>query len=206
MNRRLLLVLAIVVSGGAVACRGASGSAPQLGTAQSVRGNAVALTRNGAAVVLPYVPAGTSFDVRLDQAIDSRLSSPGDAISATTTQPIRSFNGDVLVPAGAKLEGRIGRISRVNGAQMTLDFDTLALPTGKVPLGVLVLAAEQTAYQTVPSGVTSMQKSEGQPEGGGPSAAPPGPSVIPQVSMSRGAMLKLELTTPVVDAHGLRSP
>jgi hypothetical protein len=203
MNCRLSFVLASaasVVSAVAVACGGASGSAPEPATAQSVQGHAVALTKSGAAVPLPYVPAGTSFDVRLDQAIDTRLSSPGDAISATTTQPIRSFNGDVLVPAGARLEGRISRISRVNGAQMTLDFDTLALPSGKVPVGVLVLAAEQTPYQTVPSGVTSMQK----PEGGEPAEALPGPSVTPQVSISRGAMIKLELTTPIVDAHGLK--
>jgi hypothetical protein len=200
MNSRLFLVLAGIVSGGAIACGGASGGAPQAATAQSAQGNAVALTKNGAAVVLPYVPAGTSFDVRLDHAVDTRLSSPGDAISATTTQPIRSFNGDVLVPAGAKLEGRIGRITRVNGAQLTLDFDTLALPGGKVPVGVLVLGAEQTPYQTVPSGVTSMQK----PEGGGPATAELGLSVIPQVSISRGATLKLELTTPIVDAHGLK--
>jgi hypothetical protein len=203
MNCRLLLVLASVVCGSSVACAcgGASGNAPQPGTAQSVQGNAIALTRNGAAVVLPYVPAGTSFDVQLDHAIDTRLSSPGDAISATTTQPIRSSGGDVLVPAGAKLEGRIARISRVNGVQMTLDFDTLALQSGRVPVGVLVLAAEQTPYQTVvPSGVTSMQK----PEGGAPAGAPAGPSVTPQFSIARGATLKLELTTPLVDAHGLK--
>jgi hypothetical protein len=202
MNCRTFLVLASVLSGLAVSCGGASGSAPQPATAQAVRGNAVALTKNGAGIVLPYAPSGTSFDVRLENAVDTRLSSPGDAISATTTQPIRSFNGDVLVPAGARLEGRVGRISRENGgAQLVLDFDTLALPSGRVPVGVLVLAAEQTPYQTVPSGVTSMQK---QTEGGGPAEAPSGVTVIPQVSMSRGAMLKVELTTPIIDAHGLK--
>jgi hypothetical protein len=46
-----------------------------------------------------------------------------------------------------------------------------------------------------------MQK---QPEGGGPAEAPSGVTVIPQVSMSRGAMLKVELTTPIIDAHGLK--
>jgi hypothetical protein len=203
MNCRLFLILASVVPGVAVACGGGSSSAPQPWTAQSIHGNAIALTRNGAGVVLPYAPPGTSFDVRLDQAIDTRLSSPGDAISATTAQPIRAFNGDTLVPAGARLEGRIGRISRVNGPQLTLEFDTLALPSGKVPVGVIVLTAEQAPYQTVPSGVTSMQKPEERPQRGAPVAVPPG-SVIPQVSISRGALLHVELTTPIIDAHGLK--
>jgi hypothetical protein len=62
---------------------------------------------------------------------------------------------------------------------------------------VRVLAAEQSQYWSTPapSGVTSMQGPQGQ--------APQGPQQA-QLSISRGALLRCALTTPVIDAHALK--
>jgi hypothetical protein len=52
------------------------------------------------------VPAGTTLSVRLIDSLDSGRNKPGDTFRATLNSPIR-MNGDVLVPAGADVEGRV---------------------------------------------------------------------------------------------------
>jgi hypothetical protein len=194
MMSRLFPAVAGAAALFAVGCGGASGNAPQ---PKSVEGNAIAITQHGVRA-LPYAPAGTTFDARLDQALDTRLSSPGERVTATLSQPIRASNGNVLVPAGAQLRGKVAEISHANGPQLTLDFDSVALAGGEeVPVRVRVLAAEQSHYKSLPapSGVTSMQ---------GPQAQQPGESQgTPQLSMSKGAALNLALISPIIDAKSL---
>ena len=52
------------------------------------------------------VPEGTTLTVRLVDTIDSSKNKPGDTFRATLNAPIR-VDGDVAVPAGADVEGRI---------------------------------------------------------------------------------------------------
>jgi hypothetical protein len=205
MKSRLFLVIASAAPLLALGCGGASGNAPQPNVA-SARGNAVAIMQNEARA-LPYAPAGTTFDAQLDQTLDTRLSSPGDRVTATLTQPIRTSTGEVIVPAGTQLHGRIAAITQLNGPQLVLDFDSLALADGKeVPVGVHVLAAEQSHYRSLPgpSGVTSMQEPEGQQQGANPAAPEEGQLGTPQLSMTKGAVLHLSLTSPIIDAHTLK--
>jgi len=205
MKSRLFLVVAGAAPLLALGCGGPSGNAPQSNLA-SARGNAVAIMQNEART-LPYAPAGTTFDAQLEQTLDTRLSSPGDRVTATLTQPIRTSSGEVIVPAGTQLHGHVAAISQVNGPQLVLDFDSLALADGKeVPVGVHVLAAEQSQYRSLPgpSGVTSMQGPPGQPQSANPAAPEEEQPGTPQLSMSRGAVLHLALTSPIIDAHALK--
>jgi hypothetical protein len=52
------------------------------------------------------VPAGTTFTVRLAEAIGSKLSSPGDTFKATLADDI-TVNGNTVIPAGATARGTV---------------------------------------------------------------------------------------------------
>jgi len=52
------------------------------------------------------VPAGTTFTVRLADAIGSKLSSPGDTFKATLADDI-TVNGNTVIPAGATARGTV---------------------------------------------------------------------------------------------------
>ena len=52
------------------------------------------------------IPAGTAVSVRLIDSIDSSRNKVGDSFRATLNAPIR-VDGDVVVPTGAEVEGRL---------------------------------------------------------------------------------------------------
>jgi hypothetical protein len=51
------------------------------------------------------VPAETVISVVLDQAVGSKISTPGQAFSATVRTPIESEDGRVAIPKGARASG-----------------------------------------------------------------------------------------------------
>ncbi len=52
------------------------------------------------------LPVGTSLRVRLDSALGSKISQPGDSFSATIADDILS-NGEVVIPKGARADGTV---------------------------------------------------------------------------------------------------
>jgi hypothetical protein len=198
MHVRLAYVFASTLPLLAVAC-GSKGAAPPH-TPATARSEAVVVVGQDRARTVPYAPAGTAFNASLDQAVDTRLSSPGQAVTATLMQPILALNGDVLVPEGAQLRGRIESIYHEPFPRIVLSFDSLALREGVVPVGVSVVAAQESRYRTLPSppGVTSLQAGTQTPE-----ASPTPSSGVQQVSMAKGSALKLSLTTPIVNGKDL---
>jgi len=57
------------------------------------------------------IPPGTRLFVGLDQPIGAGLSQPGQAYSATVVSPLVDTYGNVIVPAGAQVIGRIEQIA-----------------------------------------------------------------------------------------------
>src|SRR5262245_6595071 len=53
------------------------------------------------------LPSGTSLDVRLDQEIGTKVSRVGDEFSATVENTVVAQNGSTVVPAGAKIYGKV---------------------------------------------------------------------------------------------------
>jgi hypothetical protein len=179
----------------AAACGARQAAPPQ--TAQVVRQGAVVVMGQDRARTAQYAPAGTAFNATLDQPVDTRLSSPGESVSATLTQPILALNGDVLVPEGTQLRGRIYAIFHAPTPRIVLGFDLLALRGGAVPVGVSILSVPESRYRTLPAaprpatsapGVTARQPSAPEPQEGDP-----------QVSVAKGAVLRLSLSTPIVE-------
>lgn len=182
----------------AVAC---SSSQPPAAAHPGAAG-AVAITQKSGPVSVPYVPAGVALDATLEQPVDTRISSRGEPISAIVNVPVVASNGEVLIPAGAKLEGHVASIQHTPEPWIELEFDTLRFADGsKVAISARVLSAQQNRYRALPapSGVTSMQLGATEPQGPEPSGA--GEQV--EITVPRGAMLKVALTTPVIDVRSI---
>ena len=63
------------------------------------------------AVVTPAnnrtIPAGARITATLDQSLGTKVNKAGDTFSATVSQTLYANDGSVVVPAGAKIEGRV---------------------------------------------------------------------------------------------------
>jgi len=53
------------------------------------------------------LPSGTTLDITLDQEIGTKASKVGDTFSGTVTKDVVATNGEVAVPAGSKVFGRV---------------------------------------------------------------------------------------------------
>jgi hypothetical protein len=96
-------------AGGAPGATGAPGTAATKAPAGKSTGAAEAGKEAGkpsAAAAAKVVPAGQHIVVRLNQAVGSKISSPGQAFSATVTQPVE-VNGRVVIPANAEATGTV---------------------------------------------------------------------------------------------------
>jgi len=56
------------------------------------------------------IPLGTEIRAALDTPLSSRISRVGDRFTATVVQPIRAADGEVVVPAGSRIEGEVVQI------------------------------------------------------------------------------------------------
>jgi hypothetical protein len=104
-------------------------------------------------VVMPVssrmLPTGTDLYIELDHRIGTRESRVGDMFSATVRHPVYAQNGAHVVPAGAKVYGRVatlddsdypGEVVRVG-----LDFNRLVFGGRSYPFDAVI---SQTAVET----------------------------------------------------------
>jgi hypothetical protein len=81
-----------------------------------------------AAAMSKVVPAGQHIVVRLGQAVGSKISSSGQAFTATVAQPVE-VDGKVLIPSGAEASGTVteavplGRFK--GGARLRVSLDSI---------------------------------------------------------------------------------
>src|SRR5271165_1545073 len=94
------------------------------------------------------VPAGTRLEVRLTSTVGSYASKAGSPVTAVLIAPVR-VGGELLLPAGSILAGRVKSIRRVGlgvlheTAAMSLEFTELVLPDDEtIPLAARVIAVD----------------------------------------------------------------
>ena len=79
------------------------------------------------------VPAGTVIPVTLTSRISTKHAKDGDGVYGKTSFPI-TVNNKIVIPEGSHVRGKISevkRAGRVKGkAELTLNFQTLVLPSG----------------------------------------------------------------------------
>ena len=93
------------------------------------------------------VAAGTEIKATLDTPLSTKTSKAGDRFTATVTQPVNGSNGNVVIPAGARIEGEVSEseqgkaLPQLRGkGTLNMRFRDVVLPNGQsVPLvGTLV--------------------------------------------------------------------
>ena len=83
----------------------ATSSGSSADAAKSSGGSSRSASRQPEAPKTLVVPAETVISVVLDQAVGSKISTPGQAFSATVRTPIESEDGRVAIPKGARASG-----------------------------------------------------------------------------------------------------
>jgi hypothetical protein len=161
-NKMFLLVVSLALSARAPAIAQAGTQAIGQAAAQTtvsadnthaqVAGGASAASSAGASQPNAGLASGTAFNAALNSSLDSKKSKPGDAVTAHTTENVKSQDKTILIPKGTKLVGHVARASaRAKGdseSELAIVFDRAILKNGEeLPLHVAIqaMAAAQTA-------------------------------------------------------------
>ena len=89
------------------------------------------------------LPSGVDMELTLDQPIGTRNSSVGQEFTATVRNAVYAQNGRVVVPAGAKVYGRVTGLQNAGvgtPAAIRLDFDRLAFNGRSYPFEARITA------------------------------------------------------------------
>lgn len=97
--------------------------------------------------------AGTTFSVTLNQTLSTQTNRVGDSFTATLNSPILGRDGEVVVPAGATIRGRLTQVEKSGhvGATgiLSLAFESVSFGGRSLPLdGSVVKASPQRKNRT----------------------------------------------------------
>lgn len=106
-----------------------------------------------APVVMPVnsrmLPTGSDIYVQLDNRIDTRSGREGDVFSATVRHPVYAMNGARVIPAGAKVYGRVLNLDDSDypgeEVKIRLDFNRLVFGGRSYPFDAVI---SQTNLET----------------------------------------------------------
>jgi hypothetical protein len=80
------------------------------------------------------VSAGQTIRVRMNGTISSKTAAIGNTFTATVTEPVYASGGQVVVPVGSTVVGRVDSVTRArkggNPGQINVSFTSLRLPNG----------------------------------------------------------------------------
>jgi hypothetical protein len=96
---------------------------------------------------------GTTFAVTLNETLSTQSNRVGDMFTATLQAPIRSADGELVVPAGAVIRGRLTQVDKSGGVGQTgviaLAFESISFDGRSLPLdGTVVKANPQRKSRT----------------------------------------------------------
>jgi hypothetical protein len=90
------------------------------------------------------LPTGSALDVTLDKEIGTKSSRVGDEFSTTVASPVLAQNGETVVPAGAKIYGKVTGLTTSNhvgeAAAIRIDFERLVMNGLSYPFNATVSA------------------------------------------------------------------
>ena len=92
------------------------------------------------------VPTGTQFAIRLEDELSTETNQPGDPFTAVLDDPIVSADGTVLIPAGAKVRGRVTAAEKSDRvgetAVIKVAFEAISFGGRSYPLQASVVEAK----------------------------------------------------------------
>jgi hypothetical protein len=182
MQLRFMKVVVVMVAAGL--CFGAIGALPA--NAQDAASSARVEQTEAT------LAAGTEILAELNSGLDSRKLKAGDAITAHTTEAMKSVDGRTIMPRGTKLEGHVtqaeARNKGGNTSTLGIQFDKAKLKDGgEIALNVVIQAIAPRQISDAPredTSPTSIGTNQTSPMAGG--HAPP-PSSGPQSADAGGA-------------------
>jgi type IV secretory pathway VirB10-like protein len=94
------------------------------------------------------LPEGTSFEVRLDEALSSKTARREDRILASVATPVR-VDGRIVLPAGTRVRGVVDDVQEAErparSGRLDLVFDRIAFQDGtEIPLHSRVVSIEES--------------------------------------------------------------
>jgi hypothetical protein len=98
------------------------------------------------------LPASTEMRATLDTPLSSKTSKPGDRFTATVSQSVSGNNGEVVIPAGARVEGEVSEVDQSKAqtslrgkGTLNLRFRDVVLPSGQtLPLVSSLVSVNNT--------------------------------------------------------------
>ena len=137
-------------------------SSAQNKVSASTSGATKVSSKSGKVASSSPLKSGATIQAELVKPIDAKKSKVGDEVIAQTTQDVKSA-GKVVVPAGAKLVGRIMGVRLQNSEQTTsqvgIAFDRAILKSGKeipIALSIQAIGSSQPSPGTSRPMVSSM--------------------------------------------------
>lgn len=100
------------------------------------------------------IPAGLRLTTTLDQTLGTKASKAGDMFSATVSNTIYASDGSVVVPSGAKIEGRVTALDDSDNATepalIRLAFDRIRMNGTSYPFSATIVQsnAVQSSSET----------------------------------------------------------
>lgn len=95
--------------------------------------------------VTSTVPVGSTFAVTLNEELSTAANKAGDGFTATLQEPILDSNGDVLIPSGATVRGRVTRVDHSERVGETgvlnVAFESISYDGKSYPLEASVMEA-----------------------------------------------------------------
>lgn len=104
-------------------------------------------------VVTSTVPMGTNMALTLNQTLSTESNRVGDSFTATLQSPVRDGSGNVLIPAGATVRGRLTGVNKSGHVGETgilkLAFEAVSFGGRSYPMdGTVVRANPQRSNRT----------------------------------------------------------
>lgn len=89
------------------------------------------------------LPAGADMSVRLDQTIPLDGTKAGDPFSVTVSSPLIALNGDVVVPRGARIYGKVLGLNAPTDStkhtRMNVEIEAIEFNGKRFPLKAFVI-------------------------------------------------------------------
>lgn len=120
-------------------------AAPQDGGARLADSRPTPSPRQQRRAVTATVPMGTSMSLTLDETLSTERNTVGDAFTATLRNDLVDAGGDVVVPAGATVRGRLTRVDPSGGAGETgmirVAFEAVSFAGRSYPIEATIVRA-----------------------------------------------------------------
>ena len=107
------------------------------------------------------IPAGAQLIATLDHTLGTSTSKVGDVFSATVAQTLRASDGSVVVPAGAKIDGRVTARDdsdhAADPALLRLAFDRIRFNNQSYPFSAAIVQSNAVETSSEPSASKTKQ-------------------------------------------------